>query len=133
MQHAQPSQDASSGQGGATAIDPVCGMTVNIAAAGPDETEVWQGRPFYFCCSGGRDTFRTDPEKYASGGGAKPFMPMSHGPATAGVVKVDASSIPRRVKNEAAPSGHIHAGHEHGQVAGAAAPAVAPTGGSGLP
>ena len=91
-----------------TAIDPVCGMTVNIATAGPDETEVWQGRPFHFCCSGCRDTFRTDPEKYASGGGAKPFMPMSHGAAADGVVKVDAhaDAIPRAVKKDAAtPSG----------------------------
>ncbi len=89
-----------------TAIDPVCGMTVDIVAATPDEKEVWQGRPFYFCCSGCRDTFRTDPEKYANGGGAKPFMPMSHGPAAAAVVKIDASSIPRAVKKGATtPSG----------------------------
>ncbi len=91
-----------------TAIDPVCGMTVHIATAGPDETEAWQGRPFHFCCSGCRDTFRTDPEKYASGGGAKPFMPMSHGAAADGVVKVDAhaDAIPRAVKKDAAtPSG----------------------------
>ena len=117
MDHTQHTPGASPDQNGSTAVDPVCGMTVTIATAGPDETELWQGRPYYFCCSGCRDTFRTDPEKYASGGGAKPFMPMQHAAAAPGVVKIDAGSIPRRVKKDAAPAGQHHAA--------AAAPTVA--------
>jgi Cu+-exporting ATPase len=118
MDHTQHKPGAAPDQNGSTAVDPVCGMTVTIATAGPDETEVWQGRPFYFCCSGCRDTFRSDPEKYANGGGAKPFIPMHHAAAAPGVVMVDADSIPRRVKNDVPPA---HAGHRHA----AATPSVA--------
>ncbi len=56
------------------AVDPVCGMTVDPAKAGPDATETWQGKSFYFCCSGCRDTFRTDPAKYANNP-ARAFVP----------------------------------------------------------
>ena len=59
----------------AQAVDPVCGMTVDTAKAMADTTGTWQGKAYYFCCSGCRDTFRTDPQKYASNP-AKPFMPM---------------------------------------------------------
>ncbi len=66
------------GHGGADAqaVDPICGMTVDSAKATTDTTEIWQGKAYYFCCSGCRDTFRTDPAKHANNP-AKPFMPMS--------------------------------------------------------
>src|SRR4051812_4442022 len=57
-------------------FDPVCGMSVDPAKAGPDTTETWQGRTFYFCCSGCRDTFRGDPEQYANHPAA-PFRPKA--------------------------------------------------------
>jgi xanthine dehydrogenase accessory factor len=54
----------------AEALDPVCGMTVEIAGA-RHRTEVG-GRAFYFCCGGCRERFLASPERYlsASAGGA---------------------------------------------------------------
>ncbi len=45
------------------AIDPVCGMTVNIATA-RFKSDVL-GRPVYFCCERCRASFEQDPAKYA--------------------------------------------------------------------
>jgi xanthine dehydrogenase accessory factor len=47
-----------------TAVDPVCGMTVQIAGA-RFRSDVL-GRPAYFCCEGCRSTFERDPARYAS-------------------------------------------------------------------
>jgi xanthine dehydrogenase accessory factor len=44
------------------AIDPVCGMTVEIAGA-EHHTE-YNGQTFYFCCAGCQESFESDPEKY---------------------------------------------------------------------
>ncbi len=54
-----------------TAIDPVCGMTVEIAGA--NHVASYQGRTFYFCSAGCQRSFQKEPEKYlqaeqASGG-----------------------------------------------------------------
>ena len=49
-----------------SAIDPVCGMTVD-----PDTTphrHTHQGRPYYFCSAGCRTKFAADPAKYLSPG-----------------------------------------------------------------
>jgi xanthine dehydrogenase accessory factor len=49
--------------GGPTeAIDPVCGMAVQIEEA-EHQTE-YNGQPFYFCCEGCKAAFETDPEPY---------------------------------------------------------------------
>lgn len=48
----------------ATAIDPVCGMTVSIAGA--RHTLAYQGRTFYFCCAPCRETFAREPARYAA-------------------------------------------------------------------
>ena len=49
-----------------SAIDPVCGMTVEPSdAAGPFEH---RGRTYWFCCDGCLEKFRADPEKYLSSG-----------------------------------------------------------------
>lgn len=48
--------------GPAEAIDPVCGMTVQIAGA-EHQTE-YNGQTFYFCCAGCQTTFENDPESY---------------------------------------------------------------------
>jgi xanthine dehydrogenase accessory factor len=52
----------------ATSIDPICGMTVEIASA--RHTAEHGGRTWYFCCGGCRERFLADPEKYAAMGGA---------------------------------------------------------------
>jgi len=43
--------------------DPVCGMTV-VAATAPDRAH-HGGRSYYFCCSGCRERFLAEPERYA--------------------------------------------------------------------
>lgn len=44
------------------AIDPVCGMEVAVGAA--KETAVYEGRTFYFCASGCRSRFESEPARY---------------------------------------------------------------------
>ena len=46
-----------------TAVDPVCGMTVEVATAG--HVVEHGGTPYYFCCTGCRLAFEQEPEKYA--------------------------------------------------------------------
>lgn len=46
----------------ATAIDPVCGMTVEIATA--RATHEHEGVTYYFCCPGCRGRFMRSPEKF---------------------------------------------------------------------
>jgi hypothetical protein len=43
------------------AVDPVCGMAVDRAQA---QSAEHAGRTFYFCCTGCRDQFVADPERY---------------------------------------------------------------------
>ncbi len=49
------------------AIDPICGMTVQIAGA--RHTAEHAGRVFYFCCAGCRARFVAAPEHHAAVGG----------------------------------------------------------------
>jgi YHS domain-containing protein len=46
----------------ATAIDPVCGMTVEVATA--SRTSEYQGKIYYFCAPGCRKTFDASPDQY---------------------------------------------------------------------
>jgi xanthine dehydrogenase accessory factor len=48
----------------ATALDPVCGMTVAATGATPHVEHA--GRTVYFCCDGCRATFERDPDRFAS-------------------------------------------------------------------
>lgn len=48
------------------AIDPICGMTVEIATA--RHTAEHAGRTWYFCCGGCRQRFLAEPERYAVAG-----------------------------------------------------------------
>ena len=62
---------AQEGRGGdmaqeATAIDPVCGMTVNTATA--EYRSFDKGRTFYFCSSGCKESFDKEPAKYTGAG-----------------------------------------------------------------
>ena len=54
--------DASEQQPPEQPIDPVCGMTVD--PADPGAACEYQGRTYYFCCEGCRDTFLADPRHY---------------------------------------------------------------------
>src|SRR5216684_2843604 len=49
------------------AIDPVCGMKVDPAAA--RHSYVHDGRNYYFCCDGCRANFVAEPAKYLAGAG----------------------------------------------------------------
>lgn len=53
---------ASSAQSGHP-IDPVCGMSVDPAAAG-DKKSVYQGQTYYFCSTQCRDAFEKEPARY---------------------------------------------------------------------
>ena len=55
-----PPQDLS-----ATAVDPVCGMSVDVSTA--KHTMDHESHTYYFCSPGCRQTFAADPAKYAAG------------------------------------------------------------------
>ncbi|HEU5381920.1 MAG TPA: XdhC family protein [Ktedonobacteraceae bacterium] len=48
-----------------TALDPVCGMTVEIAHT--RHTSAYQGRTFYFCCPACKREFEREPERFLVG------------------------------------------------------------------
>jgi uncharacterized membrane protein YraQ (UPF0718 family)/YHS domain-containing protein len=50
-------------EGATVAEDPVCGMTVETAAA--EHFSTHDGKTFYFCSAGCKQTFERNPEKYA--------------------------------------------------------------------
>jgi xanthine dehydrogenase accessory factor len=52
----------------AQAVDPICGMTVEVATA--RHTAEHAGRVYYFCCGGCRERFLAAPERFAAGGAA---------------------------------------------------------------
>ena len=53
----------------ATAIDPVCGMTVETAGAG---SAVHDGRTHYICSQNCREKFEASPQTYSSGAASSP-------------------------------------------------------------
>src|SRR6185295_10682989 len=72
-----------------TAVDPVCGMTVNPAkAAGHHEH---QGKTYYFCALGCLEKFRTNPDRYLQ---PKPLVSIM----PAGAVTVSAPASDRQVE-----------------------------------
>jgi len=60
-----------------SAIDPVCGMTVDPATALSAEIG---GARYYFCSAGCRAKFVADPKRYLE---AKPFEPRGMQPSSA--------------------------------------------------
>jgi xanthine dehydrogenase accessory factor len=50
------------------AVDPICGMTVEIAGA--RHTAAYAGRTYYFCCGSCRERFLAAPERFAAPGAA---------------------------------------------------------------
>lgn len=63
--HQDPSQSSSSAKGSPeqTAIDPICGMSVDHATA--RHQAEYNGRTFYFCSTHCHEKFLTDPARYA--------------------------------------------------------------------
>ncbi len=59
---AGPQAEASQADTSAEAIDPVCGMSVEIATA--EFMSEHRGTKYYFCCGGCRHMFEKDPGKY---------------------------------------------------------------------
>ena len=55
---------ASSADTQSSAVDPVCGMHVEIASA--EYTSDYQGQTYYFCCAGCQHSFEKTPEQYLS-------------------------------------------------------------------
>jgi YHS domain-containing protein len=60
MSHAP--QEKGSHEHSAPAIDPVCGMTVDPSKPGP--RSVHEGKTYYFCSVGCKESFERDPGKY---------------------------------------------------------------------
>lgn len=56
------SADTDAGEGRDTAVDPICGMSVDIATA--EHSSEYRGRNFYFCCAGCKHAFDKEPERY---------------------------------------------------------------------
>jgi xanthine dehydrogenase accessory factor len=63
LRRRQASQAAA--EPGAEAIDPVCGMAVQVTQA--RYTAAHAGTTFYFCCGGCKERFDRAPERYAVG------------------------------------------------------------------
>jgi uncharacterized protein len=55
--------------------DPVCGMTVDPSKA---LTDSYQGRTYYFCSDDCRDSFRSDPERFAGRQVSEPAPEPAH-------------------------------------------------------
>jgi len=55
------------GQSAASAIDPICGMTVDVATA--EFRSEYRGVSYYFCCAGCQQRFEKGPERYVAGAG----------------------------------------------------------------
>ena len=58
-----------SGKPGEMAVDPVCGMTVDLGAGKP--TSRWGGTQYHFCSARCHDRFVADPYFYVSGNNKK--------------------------------------------------------------
>jgi xanthine dehydrogenase accessory factor len=61
---AEEMEPAPAGETPATAIDPICGMTVQVEGA--RHTAEHDGRTVYFCCGGCRERFLADPAAYSA-------------------------------------------------------------------
>ncbi len=70
-----PAESAEFGQ--RSAVDPVCGMTVNLGS--DTRTSTFDGQDFHFCSSGCSTKFDADPWFYTSGNAARVVKPASAG------------------------------------------------------
>ena len=60
-----------------TATDPVCGMKIKKAEA--KATFEYEGKTYYFCSAGCKETFAENPEKYAAKTAPEPSQPTAMG------------------------------------------------------
>jgi Cu+-exporting ATPase len=95
--HVAPDQQAG-------AIDPICGMTVDPAAA--KDSHVHDGQTYYFCCAGCRETFAADPARHLEAKShTHAVAPAGHG------VKDPVCGMP--VDPATAKHRHTHEGHPY--------------------
>ncbi len=80
--HATPGHSGHESTQAATAIDPVCGMTVQLGIGKPSLK--FQGVEYHFCDPGCRQKFAANPQHYLTGEHRKPAEP-AQAPASAGV------------------------------------------------
>jgi YHS domain-containing protein len=59
-----------------TAIDPICGMTVDIATA--KHKSEYKGQTYYFCAPGCKRTFEANPEQYIGASGTQDASGSHH-------------------------------------------------------
>ena len=117
------------------ATDPVCGMSVDPAAAEHSHTHA--GTTYYFCCAGCRAKFEVDPDRYLPKTATDPVCGMSVDPAAAKHSHTHAGTTYYfccagcRAKFEADPNRYLaaaaspDAGWGHGAAPGADLPAEA--------
>ena len=89
--------------GGATARDPVCGMTVMVATT--QHRTIQAGREFYFCCAGCLAKFRENPSQYLG-------APQT--PAEAGAEAKAGAGAGAGAKAEFAAGGEVAGEHSGG-------------------
>ncbi|MEX2598547.1 MAG: YHS domain-containing protein [Dehalococcoidia bacterium] len=53
------------GKPGDTAVDPICRMMV-LKSSPPGDTADYQGKTYYFCAPGCKETFLSDPDKWSA-------------------------------------------------------------------
>lgn len=63
---AAPPEHPAGRRGGGRAVDPVCGMSVDLHDA--DHASEYGGSIYYFCCAGCKQTFDRDPSSYLQTG-----------------------------------------------------------------
>ena len=119
----------------AAAADPVCGMSVDPAAA--EHSHSHAGTTYYFCCAGCRAKFEADPDRYLPKTATDPVCGMSVDPAAAEHSHSHAGTTYYfccagcREKFEADPNRYLAAaaspdpGSSHGAAPGADLPAEA--------
>ncbi|MFG1480245.1 heavy metal translocating P-type ATPase [Xanthobacter sp. V4C-4] len=88
----------------ATAIDPVCGMSVPLGADKPAST--FEGKTYVFCCEGCKQTFDADPARALAN--TPPPLALPPRPAKSAVIAPAAGDDPAAA---ACCGGHDHAGH----------------------
>ncbi|HVZ12953.1 MAG TPA: heavy metal translocating P-type ATPase, partial [Bauldia sp.] len=118
MTAAQSRSAASAAPQAAFAVDPVCGMKVDLSKDKP--VFAYGGVTYHFCSAGCRTKFAADPEKYI----AKAAAAAAGDSHPAGAHHHDAASG-HAAHDHAAPAGHDH---DHAHAAPVVASAHAPAG-----
>ena len=94
MNNAMPASGLPPAPGTATAVDPVCRMTVQVTDA--TRTEGFAGQSFHFCSDTSQTTFKADPWFYASGNAARRGQTQQSGSGGGAIHLPDAPADPPR-------------------------------------